>query len=105
MFYFQNAHGKRTDSNNLSDIRRKAILYLRTLSLINVIDIKSDMNGYMGNIYKQDNSTFIWNPAKGKRLTYPDETYMGNQQSYIGTDGSLSEKIGTVIIPINAYRK
>ena len=105
MFYFENTKGKRTESRNLNDIRRKAMIYIKTLSIVNVIDIMSEVQGYMGNIYKDGDNNCIWNPSRGKRLTYPDQTYLGHQQSYLDTDGSLTEKIATPIIPVNVYRK
>lgn len=105
MFYFDKARGVRVTSNQLSDLRRKAILYLRTVKVINVVDIWSTQQGYMGNIYKSDSSVFIWSPAKGKRLEYPDTTYLGNPQSYLDNEGNITDKTGSVIAPFNVYRR
>lgn len=71
---------------------------------INVIDIKSTQKGYMGNLCKLPDLTYIWNPAKGKRLANEWQTYMGNPQSYVNRDGTLSDCIEEPIIPVNAYR-
>ena len=104
MYYFTDSNGKRYADRNLSEVRRTAIWYLKRLRVVNVLDIKSDMQGYMGNIYKPDDDRFIWSPANGKRLEYKDQTYLGYAQHYVGDDGELTEKIENPIAPFNVYR-
>ena len=104
MFYFESARHIRTTSKNLEDIRRKAILYLQRMSQTNVIDISSTQSGYVGNIYKTPDLQYVWSPAKGKRLAYRNQTYLGFQQSYLNRDGSLAEETDEVVAPVTTYR-
>lgn len=104
MYYFTNSQGKKFADKNLSEVRRKAVWYLKRLRVVNVLDIKSDVQGYMGNIYKTDTDLFIWSPAKGKRLEYKNQTYLGYQQYYVGDDGILTDKVDSIIAPFNVYR-
>ena len=104
MYYFTSLTGIRYQDKNLSEVRRKSLGFLRKMRNYNVVDIKSDQQGYMGNVYKTDNGQFIWNPAKGRRLDYKDQTYLGFTQFYVNEDGSLGERIETPIIPFNVFR-
>lgn len=104
MFYFESARHIRTTSKNLEDIRRKGMIYLQRFDQTNVLDIHSTQQGYMGNIYKTPDGEYVWSPAKGKRLSYRNQTYIGFQQSYLNKDGSLAEETEGVVSPINAYR-
>lgn len=104
MYYFTSLRGIRYQDRNLSEVRRKSLGFLRRMKDYNVVDIKSDQQGYMGNVYKTDDGLFVWNPANGKRLAYPDQTYLGFSQHYVNEDGSLGEQIENPIIPFNVIR-